>query len=774
MKFPLKSILFLRISISNLRFSGEVPNKSIGASGNFLHLRKATACKKWCMKKYIAILLLLPLQVLAQPFSQTETTRWQKQAANVTIIRDNYGVPHVYGKTDADAVFGLLYAQCEDDFKRVEMSYIEKLGRLSEVNGDKDLYNDLLIRLVINSADAIKDFATAPAWLKTILNAYADGINYYLFKNPTVKPALLNRFQPWYPLLWTDGSIGAISTGGITINEVKNFFGSDEAFAKQEYKEEVLTGSNGFAFAPKITQNGNAILYINPHVTFYFRPEVHMISEEGLNVYGAVTWGQLFIYQGFNEHCGWMHTSSEVDISDAYIEKLSKKNKRWFYEYEGKQRPVIVKPIRIKYKTTAGYESRVFNTLFTHHGPILTKRDGQYLSLRHNNRDTKGFMQSWLRTKTTSFADFKKTMDMGANPSNNTVYADAEGNIAYWHGNFLPRRDPKYDWSKPVDGSIAATEWKGYHTVDESVHIYNPENGWLQNCNSTPFTVAGKYSPKKEDYANYLAPDGENFRGINAVRVLDREKAYTLDKVIAAGYDTYLAAFEKLIPALINAFEKNFSPADSVYQQLIEPITILKTWDLHCSEKSIATTLAIEWGQKISAAINKTRVDKPGADQVDKTNEFAATVHVNEVIPALLAVINELKEKYGDWKIPWGDINRFQRISSDINNKFDDSKPSIPVGFASSQWGMLPSYASRYFNGSKKRYGVNGNSFICAVEFGKKIKARSLLAGGESGDVNSKHFFDQGMAYSKGEFKEVLFYKEDVMKHAERIYHPGE
>jgi acyl-homoserine lactone acylase PvdQ len=437
-------------------------------------------------------------------------------------------------------------------------------------------------------------------------------------------------------------------------------------------------------------------------------------------------------------------------------------------------KPVIKKQISIKIKTANGFESRVFNTLFTHHGPVMAKRDGQYLSLRHNNRDTKGFMQSWLRTKANSFADFKKTMDMGANPSNNTVYADAEGNIAYWHGNFLPKRNPIYDWSKPVDGSIAATEWKGYHTVDESVHIYNPENGWLQNCNSTPFMVAGKYSPKRNDYPKYMAPDGENFRGINAVRVLDKEKAYTLDKVIAAGYDTYLAAFENLIPALVNTFEKNFSPTDSVYLQLIEPINILKNWDLCCGENSVATTLAIEWGQKISVTINKTKIEKPNADIVDKTNEFSANMHVNEVVPPLLAVINELKEKYGDWKIAWGDINRFQRISSDIDNKFDDSKPSFPVGFASSAWGMLPSYNSKTFPGTKKRYGIHGNSFICAVEFGKRIKAKSLLAGGESGDINSKHFFDQGLMYSKGQFKEVLFYKEDVLKHAERSYHPGE
>jgi len=730
------------------------------------------------MKKIFSLLIIAitGCNVFAQSFSQAEISRWKKQASNITIIRDNFGIPHVYGKTDADAVFGLLYAQCEDDFKRVELNYIEKLGRLSEVNGEKDLYNDLLIRLVIDTVDAIKDYTKAPAWLKKLLNGYADGINYFLYKNPQVKPVLLKRFQPWYPLLWTDGSIGAISTGGISVSELKNFYsGTDEAIAKTEYEEEKPTGSNGFAFSPTITESGNAILYINPHVTFYFRPEVHMVSEENLNVYGAVTWGQPFIYQGFNEHCGWMHTSSDADISDAYIEKLTQKNNNWFYEYEGSMKPVIQKSISIKYKTVTGMQSKVFKALFTHHGPVMAKRNGQYLSLRHNNRDTKGFMQSWLRTKANSFAKFKKTMDMGANPSNNTVYADGEGNIAYWHGNFLPRRDAKFDWSKPVDGTTSATDWKGYHPVNESVHIYNPENGWLQNCNSTPFTVAGKFSPKKKDYAAYLAPDGENFRGINAVRVLDREKKYTIDKVIAAGYDTYLAAFEKTIPALVSAFEKNSYANDPMFTQLQEAVKILKDWDLRCGENSVATSLAVLWGQKMSPVLEKLTAEHPSLDQVERTNRFIEIASPKDLIEPLIDAIKAIQNNnLGKWQVPWGEINRFQRISSDIDSKFDDNKPSFPVGFASATWGMLPSYASRTFTGTKKRYGYHGNSFIAAVEFGKKVKAKSLLAGGQSGDPNSKHFFDQGLMYSKGQFKEVLFYKEDVLKHVERKYHPGE
>jgi len=719
----------------------------------------------------ILFFLTLPFQLFSQSFSKQEIARWEKQAKNVNIIRDNFGIPHVYGKTDTDAVFGLLYAQCEDDFKRVEMNYIEKLGRMAEVKGESELYNDLLIRLVIDSADAVKDYNAAPAWLKKLCNAFADGINYYLYKNTATKPALLDRFQPWYPFLWTDGSIGAISTADVNVSDLRNFYSSEPTVSiYNDVKEEVLTGSNGFAFSPTITESGNAILYINPHVTFYFRPEVHMVSEEGLNVYGAVTWGQFFIYQGFNEHCGWMHTSSAVDAADTYAEKISKKENGWVYEYDGVERSVTQKRISIKTKKNGELETTSINALFTHHGPIMAKRNGKWISVKADNRIANGLIQCWQRTKAKNFVDFKKTLDLKGNISNNTVYADAEGNIAYWHGNRIPIRDTKYDWSKAVDGSISATEWKAYHNIDETVVSINPKNGWLQNCNSTPFTAAGSNSPKKENFPFYMAPDGENFRGINAVRVLSEGNKYNIDKVIKAGYDTRLSAFEVLVPALIKVFENSISYNDSLYAYLIGPVTVLKNWDFRTSENSIATSLAIEWGQKLLPAISRAT----GTDQVDKTKNFCANAKANDLLQPLLMTISELQNKFGRWQIPWGEINRLQRISTDIDNKFDDNKPSYPVGFASAQWGMLPSFVSRTFAGTKKRYGYNGNSFICAVEFGKKIKARSLLMGGENANENSKHFFDQGYMYSKGQFKDVLFYKEDVMKHVERSYHPGE
>eukprot|EP01136_Pigoraptor_vietnamica_P025672 Opistho-1_new@79855 len=387
-------------------------------------------------------------------------------------------------------------------------------------------------------------------------------------------------------------------------------------------------------------------------------------------------------------------------------------------------------------------------------------RDGKWISLKSKNRNTQSLIQSWVRTKAKSFEDYQKAMDLKANASNNTVYADAKGNIAYWHGNFIPIRDQKYNWAEVVDGTTSATAWKGLHPVKESVHIYNPSNGWLQNCNSTPFTVAGKYSPLKANYPSYMAPDGENFRGIAAVNLLNRPTKYTIDKVIATGYDTYMPAFEVLIPALLKAYGQ-LPQSDPLITELKVPIDYLKSWDYRSGENTIAGAIAMEWAPRINNAIQKVYINPGEKDQVESTIAFAASARPNELLDPLKVTIADLNKRFGKWEVTWGEINRFQRLTGAINEKYDDSLPSFPVGFGSAMWGQLPSFRSTQVK-TNKRYGASGNSFVCVVEFGPKIKAKSVLAGGNSGDPNSKHFNDQALMYSKGQFKDVFFYKEDV------------
>jgi len=720
-------------------------------------------------------LLLLPFWSSAQKFSPQEIARYRAEVKSVTIIRDNYGVPHIYGKTDAAAVFGLMYAQCEDNFKGIERSYLYQLGKQSEADGDGPLLTDIQLQLIADTTDAIKDYKTSPLWFKKLMDAFADGVNYYLYRHPEVKPAVFHHFQPWYALMFTDGSVSATETGGIGTKETGELYlnGPASGALSQPHTTENMaapreTGSNGFAVAPSKTTSGHAMLFINPHVPFYFRDEVQMVSDEGLDVYGAVTWGQFFVYQGFNPHCGWMHTTSYADVADAYTEKISKKDGKYYYEYDGQLKPVTSRQLVLNIKKGGKVEQKTITGYYTGHGPVLGSKDGKWLSLKANNRSYKALLESWLITKANTFAEYKKAMDLLSNASNNTVYADDKGNIAFWYGNYMPKRDPKLDWSLPVDGSTSSTEWQGVHPLDEIVHVYNPSTGWIENCNSNPYACSGIASPDKSKYPAYMAPEGENYRGVNAGRLLANAKNMTLDSLIAKGYDHYLAAFDVLLPSLFNAYQ--VAP-DSTKQSLAEPIKILQDWDRRSAVHSVATTLAAEWGTRMIAAIPRAQTVEESTYQTTRTAEMLKTIDPKKELQFLDDAVKSLSQRYGAWKIEWGDINRYQRAAD--GTTFDDKLFSIPVGLVGSQFGQLPSFQSRSFN-TQKRYGYSGNSFIAAVEFGPRVRARSIVTGGASFDPASKHFTDQAEGYINGRFKDVLFYKNDVLKHVERTYHPGE
>ena len=725
--------------------------------------------------KEIILLFLISGTLAAQPFTKVEIARWQKQATQVTIIRDQWGIPHVYGKTDADAVFGFLYAQCEDDFERVELNYIIAVARLAEVEGESKLYEDLRMRLFSDTTQAITNFNQSPAWLKKLCYAFADGVNYYLHTHPQTQPKLLQRFQPWMPFLFTEGSIGG-DISNISLSKITNFYSSENIIRKAEDEDfnrpkSEPGGSNGFAIAPTKSASGNALLLINPHTSFYFRPEVHMVSEQGLNAYGAVTWGQFFIYQGFNENCGWMHTTSGADVIDEYKETIIKRNDSLFYQYGNILKPVISKKIKLAYNDGTALRHREFEVYYTHHGPVIAKQGEQWITTKMLNEPLKALTQSYMRTKSKDLSSYEKTMELKANSSNNTVFADVKGNIAYWHGDFMPKRDQQFNWSAPVDGSNPKTEWSGLHSIQEIVHVYNPANGWIQNCNATPFTVSGENSPDKNKYPVYMAPDPQNARGIQAERVLRRENSFTLDKLIAAAYDPHLVAFEELIPALLISYEQVSKLDHTMISRLEEPMSLLKKWDMKYSTSSVATTLAIYWAQELSKQV---RPKLPaGTDDLGTFSYMANKATHEQKVKALEIVINELEKDFGSWKIAWGEVNRFQRLTGKVSETFDDTKPSLAIPFASAYWGSLAAYGSQKFSGTKKMYGYRGNSFVAVVEFGKVLKAKSILAGGVNNNPSSPHFRDQAERYSKGEFKDVLFYKRDVVKNATRTYNPG-
>lgn len=722
------------------------------------------------MKKLLFLLLIVSAcSAPEQQQSNPEVQAWEAQASRVEIIRDDYGVPHIYGRSDADAVFGMLYAQCEDDFPRVERNYYWAIGRLAEVEGEEALYSDLRARLYMTIDEAKAHYDKAPDWLKKLCQAYADGINYYLHTHPEVKPKVLTHFEPWFPMFFFEGSIGG-DIESVRTNRIKEFYGQNQSMTMadlmpQENIEEEPRGSNGFAIAGEHTASGDAMLLINPHTSFYFRGESQVVSEEGLNAYGATTWGQFFIYQGFSEKNGWMHTSTRVDFMDDFLEIVEEREGKLQYKYGEEWRDVWTSEVTLKYKEGSEIKERTFPMYRTHHGPITGRVDDRLVATKLNWEPVDALIQSFTRTKTNNHDEFWEMMKIRRNSSNNTVYADKDGTVAYYHGDFIPKRDPQFDYSKPVDGADPATDWQDMHELDEIITIVNPENGWIQNCNSTPFTAAAEFSPKAEDYPYYMAPDLENFRGVHAVQVLSEMKNLTLDGLIELAHDPYLPGFEKLIPGLIEAYDN--SDKDAALSGAIE---VLRDWDMKTGKESVGMTLAHFYG----TAYNSEGENPQGLRGNERFNYFGTGSSENERLALFKKSVDKLTADFGTWEVPWGEYNRFQRLSGDIDLQYDDNQPSIPVGLTTSRWGALAAYGARAGADTKRIYGYRGNSFVAVVEFGDKVKAKTMLAGGQSGDPSSPHFDDQAQRYADMQFKDVAYYKEDVLARAKRTYRPGE
>ena len=723
-----------------------------------------------CHAPLVLIVLATSTGFAAQISKKPELARWEREAKNVTIIRDDWGIAHVFGKSDADAVFGSEYAQAEDDFNRVETNYINAMGRLAEAEGESKIYQDLRMKLFIDPDEMKKQYAASPAWLKKLMDAFADGLNYYLVKHPEVKPRVIQRFEPWMALTFTEGSIGG-DVERVNLKDLQAFYGGGqvtEAQVGEDDREAEPSGSNGIAIAPSNTIDHHALLLINPHTSFFFRSELQMVSDEGLDAYGAATWGQFFIYQGFNDRVGWMHTSSGVDAIDEYLETIEKMGNRYYYKHGNEERPVTATEIAVLYKTDHGMAQRKFTVYRTHHGPVVRGANGKWVSIRLMQEPVKQLIQSFTRTKARDYKSYRQTMELRANSSNNTVFADADGDIAYFHGNFIPRRDPSFDWTKPVEGSNPATEWKGLLSIDETPHLLNPKSGWLYNSNNAPWSAAGPSSPEKGNYPAYVEMGGESARGLHAVRVLENKTDFTLDSLVAAAYDGYLPWFEKTVPALIKAWD-DMPESDPQKARLADQIGTLRDWDLRWGVTSIPTSLAVFWGEDIT---------QRGGDAARgagiSTADYVSKLPGQQLLASLSAASERLASDFGTWKTPWGTINRFQRLTSEIVQPFSDSAPSIPVEFTSSRWGSLASFGARPYPGTKKWYGTSGNSFVAVVEFGEKVRAKAVTAGGESGDPSSSHFNDEAKRYSTGDLREVYFYRDQLKAHTEREYHPGD
>ncbi|HKK93014.1 MAG TPA: penicillin acylase family protein, partial [Longimicrobiales bacterium] len=579
----------------------------------------------------LGLVLLAACDTSAPPASEdSDLARWEARAERVEIVRDDWGVPHIYAPTDADAVFGLMYTQAEDDFNRVETNFLTSLGRMAEAEGESRIWQDLRMRLFIDPVELQGMYAESPQWLRDLMDGWADGLNYYLHTHPETEPMVLDRFEPWMALSFSEGSIGG-DIERVSLGRLEDFYGDSEASLQRAaemaddaaddavvqrsrmamaspagssgatwssglekpdpYLEPV--GSNGIAIAPEKTVDGNALLLINPHTSFFFRHEAHVVSDEGLNAYGALTWGQFFVYQGFNETAGWMHTSSSVDNIDEFAEDIVEQDDGLYYRYGDELRPVETEETTVSYVTEDGsMAERTFTTYRTHHGPIVREtEDGRWVATALMEEPMRALIQSYSRTKAANLDEYLEVMETHTNSSNNTLFADAEGNVAYLHSNFVPVRDTRFDYSNPVDGSDPATDWNGVHTLEESPNSINPSTGFAFCSNNWPYSASGEASPDPENFPAYMDRGSENYRGVHALRVLPGRTDFTLDGLVETAYSTQMPYFDENLPALFAAYDA--MPAGAEKDELTSAIEMLRGWDMRWGVESIPTSIGV-------------------------------------------------------------------------------------------------------------------------------------------------------------------------------------
>ncbi|HKR12154.1 MAG TPA: penicillin acylase family protein [Pyrinomonadaceae bacterium] len=672
----------------------------------------------------------------------------------VTIYRDTYGVPHVFGRTDASTVFGFAYAQAEDNFWRVEENFILALGRASELYGEKTLDDDRLNHALEIPRLAREEYARMDHKLRSLCDAFAAGFNYYLARNPKARPRLLTKIEPWHTLAF------------IRYNYYQNGFARDRNLRRTALQTAGIdvdlkehTGSNGWVIGPSRSATGHAMLFINPHLPFFGPGQVyegHVHSDEGWNFTGYTRFGFPLPYVGHNENGGWVSTDNAADLADVYLETFDDPARPLAYKYGNGYRLAAERVEEIRVKTANGLETRKFTMRKTHHGPIVAARDGKMLSLRMAKFESDGWLREWYdMTRAKSLAELKRAMAPLNMLFGNVMYADRQGNTWYLYNGAVPKRDPRFDWTKPLDGSDPATEWQGYHTIDELPQLTNPKTGWMQNCNTTPFLLTSEGNPDPKQFPKYMVQERDNPRGAISREILAGKSAFTFEEWTRLAFDTRVMSAGRRLPELLEAVKVRLDRyrSSNGNPRLREANSLLAGWDRRSTSDSIAMTLFSLWHDRVA------REDY--VDAIKQVSEFEE-------------VLDGLEREFGTWKVAWGELSRLQRIDESKAEEFQDSKPSIAVSGVNGNDGAVFTFYAAPVRDQKRRYGVAGGTYISVVEFAPKVRALSIHTFGASGDPKSKHFMDQAALYARGEFKPALLTLSDIRSNLSSSYHPGE
>jgi len=690
-------------------------------------------------------------------------------ADQVTIYRDEYGVPHVVGETEEATFFGYGYAQAQDHLEKMFLQYRDAQGRRTEVLGFEALGDgylhfipyeyrwdgDYLQRLLRTKRAVIENRDQIDPEVYRILASFARGVNAYIEEHRAQVPA------------WID-SVSPEDIEALERSQYFRFYSIHEALSKLADAPTSFPnlGSNQFAIAPAKSADGHVIHVEHTHMPWANRfqnYEAHLITPGKLDAAGISWFGSPFFLDGLNDHITWSATWNMPNISDVYEEKLNPANSLQ-YLYEGAWREIKVEYETFRIKGPKGMETLTLPCYYTHHGPIVKfdKEQHRAYAVKLPNYDGVNYSTNLYRImKARNLVEFKAVVALHLMPRWNLLYTDQE-NIYWVHNATVAQRTEGYDWHKPVPGWLKATEWGPYFPLEKYPQLLNPPSGFLQNCNNPPWMSTTNSGLKPLDPAPYylfsvpkpeISQEDLNARGERLLKVLGQDKKFTLDEMKSLALDTYVVPADVIVPLLARAVQNK--PGAESDPDVRHAVEVLKNWDRRSATDSLAQTYLYFWAQAYRDQFSASKLGRFLAYERYKI-DLDSPEEQRTALAALGDAISRIRQYFHKAEVPWGEVNVVERggtFPMDGAGLFDVLHPD---------------------DGPQQEDGTihcdDGWGHLLVVEEGAPKKAWSLLPYGESEDPASPHFNDMAKLHSQRKMKPLWLTPEDILAHTESVW----
>lgn len=690
---------------------------------------------------------LFRILILVILFSNSQHVFSQINKANVTIARDSFGVPHIFGKTDAETAYGLAWAHSEDDFKNIQYNMLAGKNMLGRVLGKDGVLFDFGLQFlnISETVEAKYETDISPEF-KKVLEGYVQGINDYAVAHP--KEVLYKKAFPFTAKELLKGSVlqSSLMAGvGLALKSIRD--GRIEEF----YQINDI-GSNAMAIAPSHTEDGKTYLAINSHQPLDGRfgwYEAHLVSEEGWDIMGGLFPGGSTVFVGTNKYLGWAHTVNYHTFGDIYKIEINPKNKNQ-YRFDGEWKDFEKKAAKLKVKIAGIKLSVKKKFLVTQHGPTFKNKDGLYAIRFPSYHDIRATDQWYKMNKAKNFNEFEAALKMQSIPLFNVIYGDAEGNILLHSGGIVPDRNPALDWSQPIAGNTSKYLWNKTVSYDRMPTVVNPECGYVYNCNQTPLFCTGNLCEWGGDFVGlhrFTYNRGERFKYL----LESHEGKFSWANFHSIKFDK---SYHNAPNASYRSRFKNlYTLSETKYPDIADAISSFKRWNLSGEVDNKEASLAL-----VTHDFLLKKLDAPFAFFMISKNDVTET----DLVEAVRYAKKFLLKHHGSINVPLGNVQRHVR-----------GNVSIPA----SGLREVPRAAdAKLYDKKKGLYKVgSGDGFMHMVKFAKNEmpEVYSINAFGASSKPDSPHYTDQMEMFQKEQFRKMTFDKVEILSKAKKVYHPG-